>query len=182
MNVPILRSSGARVVALIACLVVAAVQVDAQRFKAGFYSFVPPVGWQRATENVSKGMVAFMGPRELNFGVNINILSEPAPHETMAQYVTASHKLVEAHKEIGMKILKDGAKVMAGGPVHTVIAELQMPNRPDIPMLRNYQVYALHKDRAFILTLTYPKDVPQSSAKKYIDAFDKLVASFKWEK
>jgi hypothetical protein len=174
------RLSGTRFWAIFAFFVLAAVQASAQRFKGPTYSLVAPAGWNTTTTDLSKGGVAFLGPYEQNFEVNINILSEPAPHETLAQYVEATHKQVAAHPEIGMKILKDGTKTMAGTPVHTVLAELRMPKRPDIPLLRNYQVYAMHKDRAYILTLTYPKNVAAGSAKKYTAVFDKLLASFQW--
>lgn len=174
--------SGKRFWAICALFVLAVVQASAQRFKGPTYSLVAPAGWAMTTEDVSKGGVAFLGPHEQNFAVNINVLSEPSPHETLAQYVEATHKQVAAHPEIGMTILKDGTKTMAGAPAHTVLVELHMPKRPDIPLLRNYQVYAMHNDRAYILTLTYPKNVAAGSAKKYTAVFDKLVASFQWER
>ena len=177
---PVPRVSHARLFALVVCFGVAAVHSPAQRFKADLYSFVPPIGWTRTTQNVSKGVAAFLGPREQDFAVNINILSEPAPHETLAQYVDATHRQFAAHKE--MTRLKDGTTVMAGGPAHTMLSELQLADHPNLPTLISHQVYAMHKNRAFILTLTYPKGLAEASARKYDAAFTKSVASFQWER
>lgn len=183
MFVPVLRLSGARWIALMGCCFIAAtVPAPAQRFKGPTYSLMPPAGWTTTTQNVAKGGVAFIGPREQEFTVNINLLSEPAPHETLAQYVQANHRQVAAHKEMGMTILKDGKTVMAGGAAHTMLSELHLANRPNVPTLRTVQVYAMHKDRAYILTLTYPKSVAEPSRTKYVAAFDKMVASFHWER
>ena len=131
---PVLRSSGVRLIALMGCFVGAAVHAPAQRYKGPTYSLTPPAGWSTTTQNVAKGGVAFLGPRETNFAVNINLLSEPAPYETLAQYVQANHRQVAAHKELGMTILKDGKTVMAGTPAHTMSSEIHLQNRPDLPV------------------------------------------------
>ena len=182
MQVSVFRSLGVRLFALIACLVVVTVVGSAQRYKGPTYSLTPPAGWVTSTKNVAKGGVAFLGPTEQNFAININILSEPAPKETLAQYVDANHRQIAARKEFGVTVLKDGKTVMASTPAHTMLSEMHIPNRPELPFLRTYQVYAMHKDRAYILTLTYPKSVAESSIKKYTAALDKLVASFHWER
>ena len=180
MPVPVLRLSRACLIALAVCFVAAAVRAPAERVKAGFFSLVPPVGWNRTTQNVSSGVTAFLGPREQDFAVNINILSEPAPRETLAQYVGATHRQFAAHKE--MTRLKDGTTVIAGEPAHTMLSELRVADHPNLPTLVSQQVYIMHKSRAFILTLTYPKDIAETSARKYDAAFRKSIASFKWER
>lgn len=179
---PVLRSSMVRILTLVVCFVVAAVHAPAQRYKLPAYSVVPPGGWTTTTQKVAKGGVAFLGPREQNFAVNINILSEPAPYETLQQYVEGTHRQIASHKEAGMTILKDGSTVVAATPAHTVVAAMHIPNRPEIPLLSTHQVYVMHNNRAYILTLTYPKGTPAASAKQYVAAFNKLVASFHWEK
>jgi hypothetical protein len=169
-----------RMLTFVLCFVAAAVPAPAQRFKSSTYSVTPPAGWLTSTQNVIKGGVVFLGPREEDFTVNINVLSEPAPHETLAQYVQAIHRQVTAAKQ--MVILKDGSKVLAGTPAHTMMTDLMLKDRRGLPTLRVHQVYAMHKDRAYILTLTCPENVSDAAAYRYNAAFDKVVASFQWEK
>lgn len=177
---PVFRSSVVRLLTLVPCFVAAAVHAPAQRFKSLTYSLTPPAGWTATTQNVAKGGVAFLGPRERAFTVNINVLSEPAPRETLAQYVNAIHRQIAAGKQ--MIILKDGSKILAGTPAHTMLTSLRLKDHPDVPTLRVHQVYAMHRDRAYILTLTYPENVADAPANRYIAAFDKAVASFQWER
>lgn len=177
----VVHASGVRLLGLIALFFAMAGPVTAQRFKSSGYSALPPAGWVATTENIAKGSVAFVGPREKGFAVNMSISIDPAPRETLAQYVGAIHKQLATPKE--MKLLKDGTRVVAGGtPAHTILAELHVPGHSDLPVLTVHEVFAMHKDRAYILTLTYPKGVAETSAQKYRAAFDKLVASFQWER
>jgi hypothetical protein len=180
--VAVFRSSEVSCIAFAACMSMGSSQATAQRFKGPTYSLAAPAGWVTTTQNIAKGGVAFVGPLEGDFAVNINLLSEPAPHETLAQYVEANRRQIAAHKELGMTILKDSKTVLGGTPAHTTFAEMHVPKRPEMPHLRTYQVYAMHQDRAYILTLTYPKKVTEAAIKKYRAAFDQVAASFRWEK
>lgn len=179
MSVP--GSSGVRLLTLVVCFVVGILPAFAQRIETATYSVLSPTDWTKQTKDIVSGGVAFLGPQEKDFQVNINVLSEPAPRETLAQYVQAIHRQVTSGSE--MTILKDTPKVLlAGTPAHRMLTELHLKKRTDVPILRVHQIYAMHKDRAFILTLTYPKSVTQASEKKYLAAFNKLVASFQWKK
>jgi len=181
MLVPVRGVLGARLLTLVVCFVVGVLPAFAQRIETATYSVMPPTGWTKQTKDIVAGGVAFLGPQEKDFTVNINVMSEPAPRETLAQYVQAIHRQVTPGGE--MTILKDTPKVLlAGTQAHRMLTELHLKKRTDVPILRVHQIYAMHKDRAFILTLTYPKSVTQDSEKKYIAAFNKLIASFQWKK
>lgn len=158
---------------------VMAMTASAQRYQSMAYSVEPPTGWTTTGQEMIKGNVAFLGPHEKDFTVNINILSEPAPREALTQYVQAIHRQVAAGKE--MTILKESSTKLSGTPAHSMMTELRLKKRTDVPLLRVHQVYAMHKDRAYIVTLTYPKSVPTPASNKLIAAFNKLVASFRWE-
>ena len=178
---PVPGSSGVRLLTLVVCFVVGVFPAFAQRIESANYSVLMPMDWTKQTKNIVAGGMAFLGPQEKDFQVNINVLSEPAPHETLTQYVQAIHKQVTSGSE--MTILKDTFNVLlAGTPAHRMLTELHLKKRTDVPILRVHQIYAMHKDRVFILTLTYPQSVTQASEKKYIDAFDKLIASFQWKR
>ena len=183
---PVLRPSRALLLMLVACFVVAAVHAPAARYKSATYSVVPPDGWTTSTENLPKGAVAFLGPHELgpqvqDFIVNITVTVEHAPHETLTQYVEAMRRQLASPKE--MKIRKDGASVLGGNtPAHTIFGELHVANHAELPVLLTHEVIAMHNDRAFILVLTYPKGIATANEKRYVAIFDKLVASFQWEK
>lgn len=174
----ILRSSGACLFALVVLYIAMAIPASAQRFKSLAYSLTPPVGWTMSSQ-VPKGGVAFLGPREDYFTVNINVLSEPAPHQTLAQYMKSIHSQIASGKK--MIILKEGSRVLAGTPAHTMLTDLNLRDRHELPTLRVHQIYALHKDRAYIITLTHPENISDVSANRYMNAFDKVVASFQWE-
>jgi len=179
MQVPVFRSSRARLFVLVGGYIIAALPAPAQRLKMVTYSLTPPVGWTTTTQNVAKGGVAFLGPQIQDYAVNINVAIDPAPHETLAQYVGAMHRQLAKPKE--MKLLQDGTGSLAGQPAHTMLAELHVTGHAEIPILWVQEVFAIHKDRAYIVTLTYPKGIAAASAKKYKTAFDKVVASFRWE-
>jgi hypothetical protein len=181
--VPVFRSSRLRLLMLVVCFGVAAILAHAERFKSRTYSLMPPVGWTATTENMAKDGVAFRGPHELgpqaqDFTVNITVSIDPALHETLEQYVDAQHRQLASSKE--MKILKGGACLLAGTPAHTILYEVHVANHAEIPVLLAHEVFTMHKDRAYILVLTYPKDIAAASANKYIAAFHKVVASFQW--
>lgn len=166
------------VLLLIGCLL-QTVGASAQRFHGPAYSAVAPDGWTTTTQNVVKGGVAFLGPTQQGFAVNINILSEPAPHETLAQYVETTHKQLALHKE--MKLVKEGKTTMSASPAHTMLSDLLLTDHPNLPPLRTYQAFAIHKDRAYVVTLTYPKSTSEAAVKQYTNLFNKFLASFRWE-
>jgi hypothetical protein len=178
--VPVLPSSRARLLTLVVLFVLAAVHAPAQRFKSYAYSVTPPAGWVTSTQNTPKGGVAFLGPRETQFTVNINVLTDPAPHETLAQYIKALQGQIAAGKK--MIILKEGSRMLGGSPAHTMLTDLNLKDHPELPTLRVHQIFTIHKDRVYIVTLTYPENIPDAAAFKYIAAFDKVAASFQWER
>ncbi len=175
-----LRSLWLRFVLLCACGALLTANARGDRFKSLYYSFAPPAGWNKTTKGVPTGGVAFVGPTEKNFAVNVNIYSEPAPNETLQQYVDASRKQILAKKVMDIK--KESGKTMGGQPAYGWRAVMTVPNKPHLPVLFVRQVIAMHLNQAFILTLTYPNTLPQASKDKYDKAFDKVVDSFKWER
>jgi hypothetical protein len=133
------------------------------------YSFQPPEGWTRKTD-LPKPVVGYIGPVEDEFAVNfnVNIHGRPVEEADLDQFI-AGIKIANAE-------MYDRAKTTLNGmPARSWRTHLKIPGHA--PM-ENRQVVCIYNKRAYELTFTMPPSV----VKKYDPVFEKIVASFRWEK
>jgi hypothetical protein len=137
------------------------------------FSFQPPAGWKRVTTGVTQMTVAFAGPASNGFATNVNIVVEPVGKLTLDDYVKATKKAIAKQK--GMTIDGEKPAKLGGEPGHSWRMHLRMPNMSAVD---NRQVLCVHNKRGFVVTFsTLPSELKKQEA-----TFDKLLASFKWEK
>lgn len=137
------------------------------------FSFAIPAGFQRIV-NAKTGTVGFVGKRENNFAPNINIVSEATGSFTLAQYVAGNKQFVTTRIP-SARILSEKATTLGGLPAHSVHARFQMPG---MPLIANHQILCVHNRRGYVLTFT----ATPATIAKYEPIFEKVRASFKWEK
>jgi hypothetical protein len=136
------------------------------------YAVQLPAGWTRATE-VPAPAVAFRGPLEKNFAVNvvIDVHGVPVERNQEARFVEQVKKDFKT-----MATMTPLRKTrLAGLPAYTWLAHLRVPQARGI---ENRQFLFFHKRRAYKITFSYPVSV----RKKYAPTFDKILASFRLTK
>lgn len=135
----------------------------------GRYSFAPPPGWKLKT-GLPSPIVAFIGPEENGFAVNfmVNIYSRPVKSDEEVAFVRSikvQHGALYALKRT----------TLGGYPAHCWRTHLRVPKFPE---LENRQIVCFHENRAYELTFT----MTPSAKRRYDPVFDRVVASFRWEK
>jgi len=160
--------------ALLACAVLATADSAPARYKdAKFkFSFLPPAGWTQDPDQHSP-MVAFLGPKEQDFTVNVSVYSESTSLSNLDSLIKVTKK--EDAKVKGFVLYEEKRTKLGGQPAHAWRAHLKLAGKPPLELR---QVFCLHDKRSFSLTLT----MPPGSVKKYDTVFEKLMTSFRWEK
>jgi hypothetical protein len=157
------------------------------------YSFDIPAGWQQNTDN-ARPLVVFTAPRAIDFTINVNITTETVGNATLSQYIKgAKARFVKVNKEQNVssptqnnskasngkvdivQIYEEKAGKLGGLPAYTWRLHLNLPGKPAV---EERQVCCLRDKRAFVVTFTTLKP----DMKKNEAVFDRLLASFKWEK
>jgi hypothetical protein len=136
------------------------------------YSLAPPPGWTRKTD-MPRPYVAFLGPIEQEFQANFHVYSEPAANKTLAEYVKISKETITKNKK--MRLVRSGKTRLAGVPAETFQLNVTVPGNGHTV---TRQVVALRDGRGYILTFSaLPKSI-----KKLTRIFDRVIASFRWER
>ncbi|HZO91296.1 MAG TPA: DcrB-related protein [Chthonomonadaceae bacterium] len=136
------------------------------------YSFAPPAGWKQNTRALPKPFVLFVGPIEQQFAVNLNIYSEPIGNMSLDQYVALSKQKAAQSKIVTISAVRPAK--LDGVPAYRLSGTLQMGARK----VANRQVVCVRNKRGYVLTLS----ASPATIKKYDPVFDKIIASFTWEK
>ncbi|HLK56593.1 MAG TPA: hypothetical protein VKU00_08515 [Chthonomonadaceae bacterium] len=133
------------------------------------YSFQPPEGWQRRMD-LPKPIVAFLGPEEEDFSANfsVNLMGKPVENEDL-------DKLVAQVKIENGDIYARTKTALNGIPARAWRTHLHVPGHP---VVENRQILCVYNKRVYELTFTMKPD----TVKKYDPVFEKIVASFRWEK
>lgn len=136
------------------------------------YAVTPPPGWTRKMD-MAKPYVAFVGPEEAGFQPNLNIYTEPAAHKTLAQYVRVSRETITASK--AMRLQSDRKATLGGSPAQMLQSLVAAGGQTPATVV---QILAVHGGRGYIVTFT----APPAAIKKYTPVFDRVLASFRWQK
>ena len=133
------------------------------------FSFQPPEGWQRRPD-LPRPVVAFIGPEEEGFAVNfvVNIHNKPVEEAEL-------DKFVQQIKIENGEIYAQTKTTLNGKPARAWRTHMHVPGHP---LLENRQIVCIFNKRAYELTFT----MPPVAVKKYDPVFEKIVASFRWEK
>lgn len=136
---------------------------------ASGFSFQPPDGWLKR-EGLPKPLVAYIGPQENGFSVNfsVNIYGKrvkKTDEEKFLRDIKIEHGTIYDRKRVKL----------ANRPAHAWRTRLNVPN---YPKLENRMVLCFHNERAYELTFT----VAPASLKKYEPVYNRILASFQFEK
>ena len=137
------------------------------------FSFLPPVGWKRASEDVPKDAVAFVGPMDGEFAPNVTLTGEPVGDVTLDRFVAGARALPAQIK--GVTILNEKRTTLGGKPAYLWRLRLTFPNKP---VVENRQVFCVVAKRAYVLTFSAQPE----KMKRYEATLHRLLVSFQWEK
>lgn len=147
------------------------------------FSLVPPPKW--ATDlNLIPHYAVFIEPTQSGTSTGntrtnketaatISTYGGPAENLTQDQYVEATRK--EVAKDVGMTIYDEKKLTLDGMNAHSWRMHIRIPGQSPS---ENRQVFCVRNNQVTILTLT----VTPQKARTYDDAFDKMLASFRWLK
>ena len=134
------------------------------------FSFQPPADWTHNT-TIDPPYIVFVAPGETD--VNIGTYGEAVGKMTLDTLVKSNKQ--NAKTEQGMTIYDEKATKIAGEKAYSWRIRIK---RRNFASHESRQIFCIHNNRSFVLTLT---GLP-TNIKKYEPAFDKIVASFRWEK
>ena len=140
----------------------------------GGFSFAVPAGYKRVTAGVPSIAVAFAGRPSGGFAPNVNIVIEQVGALTLNQYIAANKQTI-AQRMPSMKLFGEKATTLGGIPARSSHARFSMQGRPPI---ENHQIYCVRNGRGYVLTFT----ATPATIARYEPVFEKVRASFKWEK
>lgn len=138
------------------------------------FSINPPKGW-KIKENVHIDnitlIVAFIGPVENNFAVNINIYSENVKGMDLQEYV-ASNKKGLASSFPGYNLILEKNTTINSLEAYELIYTAKLRNKD----LKYKQVFLIKDDEGYIITFAALKD----NFDKYIAVFEKSIGTFRF--
>ncbi len=134
------------------------------------FSFQPPADWTHNT-TINPPFIVFIAPGETD--VNIGTYGEAVGKMTLDTLVKSNKQNAKA--EQGMTIYDEKSTKLAGEKAYSWRIRIK---RRNFAPHESRQIFCIHNSRSFVLTLT---GLP-TNIKKYEPAFDKIVASFRWEK
>jgi hypothetical protein len=135
-------------------------------------SFVPPAGWQRSSE-APPPTIVYVAPGDRKSAVNIGLISAPVGDETMEQFVRSNRDY--AARTRGLTVYDVAPATLAGAKAMTWRIHVQPPKGTPH---ETRQIFCVHNRRSYVITLA---GLP-SNIRKYDGVFDKVVASFQWDK
>ena len=124
-------------------------RLSATVYSAPGFSIRPPEGWTQDDSGKLGSKVFFLGPRQSNFTVNINVISEPAQGTNVEQYVQAGKPQL-AQALTGYAQVEDRALTVNGQPAHILGGTFKQGTFE----LRNRQLFVVRHDVAYVVTAT----------------------------
>lgn len=113
------------------------------------FSIRPPEAWTKDESGKLGAKVFFFGPRQSNFTININVVSEPAQGTNVEQYVQAGKPQL-AQALTGYAQVEDRALTVNGQPAHILGGTFKQGTFE----LRNRQLFVVRHDVAYVVTAT----------------------------
>ncbi len=123
--------------------------LSATVYAASGFSIRPPQGWTKNDSGKLGAKVFFFGPRQLDFTVNINVVSESARGTNVDQYVQAGKPQL-AQALTGYTQVEDRSLTVNGQPAHILGGTFKQ----GAFKLRNRQLFVVRNDVAYVVTAT----------------------------
>ena len=137
------------------------------------FSLVPPPGWTVNKELIPHyAVLVEPTARPEDEAATIGTYGEPVRTLTLEAYVKSTR--TEIAKQKGLTVYGEKKLTLGGEPAYSWRMHVNVPNQAPH---ENRQIVCLRGPQALTLTLT---TLP-TAMKKYDAAFDKVVASFRWE-
>jgi hypothetical protein len=152
------------------------------------FSLDIPAGWVSVPES-KKALVAFAGPRVQGFAATLNVTTSLVGDTTLAEYTNATkqrYAKVQASQNAktqsdrtvritSLNVFDEKSMTLGELPARCWRVQISSPQRPTI---EERQVFCIKEKRGFVVTFS-----TRILDKKQNDPiFDKLLASFKWDK
>ncbi len=132
------------------------------------FGFTPPAGWKQV--KIRDAVVAFTGPTELGFTVNINVYAKKVNRYSLKQYVKQSSEMASHMKYY--HIIRQRATHLGGADAWERFNRLTTQHRP----IETREVICYRDGNIIVITLT----ALESNFKRYDNYFSKVLASFSW--
>lgn len=132
------------------------------------FGFTPPAGWKQV--KIRDAVVAFTGPTEHGFTVNINVFAKRVDHYSLKQYVKQSSEMAGHMKYY--HIIRQRATHLGLADAWERYNRLTTQNRP----IETHEVICYRDGNIIVITLA----ALESSFKRYDVYFNRVLASFSW--
>jgi len=137
------------------------------------FSIRPPAGW-KIKENVRVEnftiIVAFIGPTENNFAVNINIYSERT-NQNLQEYTSSNKESLNLYVP-EFNLISEKNRIIGNIKAYEIVYTAKVKNVD----LKFEQVVLIKNNRSYIITFTNLNE----NFDKYIAVFEKSVDTFKF--
>lgn len=137
------------------------------------FSVVPPSGWT-VNKTLIPHYAVFVEPNKSpqDEVTTIGTYGEPIPNMTLEQYLKATRKSLATQK--GLSVYDEKMVTLGGAKAYSWRMHVNIPGQTPH---ENRQAFCAYGSQAIILTLT----ALPATIKKYDVAFEKTLASFRWE-
>lgn len=137
------------------------------------FSLTPPTGWT-VNKTLIPHYAVFVEPNKSaqDEAATIGTYGEPIPNLTLEQYLKASRQALVKQK--GLTVYDEKTVTLGGAKAYSWRMRVNLPGQTPH---ENRQAFCAYGSQAVILTLT----ALPAAIKKYNAAFDKTLASFRWE-
>ena len=137
------------------------------------FSLTPPPGWT-VNKTLIPHYAVFVEPNKSaqDEAATIGTYGEPIPNLTLEQYLKASRQGLAAQK--GLTVYDEKTVTLGGAKAYSWRMRVNLPGHT---LHENRQAFCARGAQAVIITLT----ALPATLKKYDAAFDKTLASFRWE-